>query len=90
MRLQISMARNRPLDQMAKEIQSAKSSLETTKDEIGGAGKPKGGDGASSATSGPGNGQGQPKAAPKPNDIEQGYRFKGGDPADKNNWEKVN
>lgn len=28
-------------------------------------------------------------AAPKKGDVLKGYRFKGGDPADKNNWEKV-
>lgn len=27
--------------------------------------------------------------APKPGDIQDGYRFKGGDPADPSNWEKV-
>lgn len=29
-----------------------------------------------------------PKGAPKAGDIVDGYRFKGGNPADKNNWEK--
>jgi hypothetical protein len=29
------------------------------------------------------------KKGPKPGDIEDGYRFKGGDAADKNNWEPV-
>ena len=28
--------------------------------------------------------------APQPGTIKDGYRFKGGNPADKNNWEKVN
>jgi hypothetical protein len=30
-----------------------------------------------------------PDGSPKPGDIEDGYRFKGGDPADRNNWEPV-
>lgn len=30
-----------------------------------------------------------PPTGPKPGDIEGGYRFKGGDRADQNNWEKV-
>lgn len=32
----------------------------------------------------------QPSSAPKPGTIMDGYRFKGGDPADKNNWVKAN
>lgn len=31
----------------------------------------------------------QPKAIPKPGDVINGYRFKGGNPNDKNNYEKV-
>ena len=27
--------------------------------------------------------------APKIGDVQQGYRFKGGNPADQSNWEKV-
>jgi hypothetical protein len=34
--------------------------------------------------------QSGPKAAPQVGHIEQGYRFKGGDPANRNSWEKVN
>lgn len=34
-------------------------------------------------------GVGAPRQAPQPGVIESGYRFKGGNPADKNNWEKV-
>jgi hypothetical protein len=30
-----------------------------------------------------------PAEGPKVGAIEQGYRFKGGNPADKNSWEKV-
>lgn len=30
-----------------------------------------------------------PPAGPKPGDVMQGYRFKGGNPADRNSWEKV-
>lgn len=29
-------------------------------------------------------------ASPKAGEVQQGYRFKGGNPADKNSWEKVN
>ena len=32
---------------------------------------------------------GPPAAAPKVGTVEGGYRFKGGDPADQSNWEKV-
>jgi hypothetical protein len=28
-------------------------------------------------------------SAPKPGDVQQGYRFKGGDPANPANWDKV-
>ncbi|WP_198164363.1 hypothetical protein, partial [Bradyrhizobium jicamae] len=28
--------------------------------------------------------------APKVGDVQQGYRFKGGNPADRNSWERVN
>ena len=35
-----------------------------------------------------GNPGGGAKTAPKAGDMEQGYKFNGGDPADKNNWEK--
>lgn len=31
----------------------------------------------------------RPTAAPRPGDIVDGYRFKGGNPADRKNWEKV-
>lgn len=30
-----------------------------------------------------------PAAGPKPGDVQQGYRFKGGNPADQKNWDKV-
>jgi hypothetical protein len=30
-----------------------------------------------------------PTGAPAVGTVMQGYRFKGGNPADKNNWEKV-
>lgn len=30
-----------------------------------------------------------PSGAPKAGDVDEGYRFKGGDPADPNNWEQV-
>lgn len=33
---------------------------------------------------------GNAPAGPQPGTIKDGYRFKGGNPADKNNWEKVN
>ncbi len=31
----------------------------------------------------------QPQSGPKPGTVEGGYRFKGGNPADQNNWEPV-
>ena len=34
--------------------------------------------------------QAQPAGVPQVGTIEQGYRFKGGDPSDEANWEKVN
>lgn len=34
-------------------------------------------------------GQSGAPAMPKPGDVMQGYRFKGGNPADKNSWERV-
>lgn len=37
----------------------------------------------------PGQQQGAPQGAPKPGTVMQGYRFKGGDPGDRNNWERV-
>lgn len=33
--------------------------------------------------------QAAPTGAPKPGDVYKGYRFKGGDPSKKENWEKV-
>jgi hypothetical protein len=36
-----------------------------------------------------GGGGPAPKGGPKPGDIEEGYRFKGGDPSKPSNWEKV-
>jgi hypothetical protein len=42
-----------------------------------------------SAAGGAANKGGGTKAGPKAGDIEDGYRFKGGNKADKNNWEKV-
>jgi hypothetical protein len=30
-----------------------------------------------------------PSAGPKAGEVKDGYRFKGGNPADKNNWQKV-
>jgi hypothetical protein len=32
---------------------------------------------------------GSPAGAPKAGDVDEGYRFKGGDPADPNNWEQI-
>lgn len=32
----------------------------------------------------------QPKRAPSPGTVMNGYKFKGGNPNDKANWEKVN
>ena len=37
----------------------------------------------------PSAGAGAPQGAPKPGTVMQGYRFKGGDPGDRNNWERV-
>jgi hypothetical protein len=33
--------------------------------------------------------EGRKGNAPKIGDVQQGYRFKGGNPADQSNWEKV-
>jgi hypothetical protein len=52
-----------------------------------GAAKPPGA-AASPAPSAAPSGGGTP-GAPKAGEVMQGYRFKGGDPSDKNNWEKV-
>lgn len=35
------------------------------------------------------NGMAEAQSAPKPGQMMQGYRFKGGDPADQNNWVKA-
>lgn len=43
--------------------------------------------GAPIAAPAPPEGGGQVSGAPKPGTVEQGYRFKGGNPADKSNWE---
>jgi len=32
---------------------------------------------------------GKPSGAPKPGDVQDGYRFKGGNPSDKTSWEKL-
>jgi GH24 family phage-related lysozyme (muramidase) len=38
---------------------------------------------------GPGNSPPAPQAGPQPGAVEEGYRFKGGNPADPNSWERI-
>jgi hypothetical protein len=47
------------------------------------------GDESGGQVGGSGGGGGGSGAAPKPGAVEDGYRFKGGDPADQKNWEPV-
>jgi hypothetical protein len=69
------------LDQMQQEIDSAKSSLNDTRTEMG----------ASALKGGESAGRSAPATAgaPPAGHTEGGYRFKGGDPSKKENWEKV-
>ncbi len=50
---------------------------------------PAGQGGYSGGPSGSGSGSGQGGGAPPVGTISKGYRFKGGNPADRNSWEKV-
>lgn len=74
----------------AKKIERIKETLRVRKNQIARKYDVRGKNLGGQVRDGGGDAYSRPKTPPKAGDVKDGYRFKGGNPADQNSWEKVN